>query len=112
MQDNYGLLINDPDTIKLLDETCQPKKACQGTPWYTVLSNVKYQNSFNYIGAFIGEREKLIEDGTPEEFDNNGEMSKANVRIRCEQSDMVMILLNLAVIPDEVVKKMILTPGW
>jgi len=40
-----------------------PKKAIQGTPWYTVLSNMKYQSDFHYIGAFIEEREKLIEDG-------------------------------------------------
>tara|TARA_B110000285_G_scaffold234791_1_gene313039 strand:- start:507 stop:668 length:162 start_codon:yes stop_codon:yes gene_type:complete len=28
-----------------------------------MLSNPKYQNDFNYIGAFVKEREKLIEDG-------------------------------------------------
>lgn len=89
-----------------------PKKACQGTPWYTVLSNVRYQNNFNYIGAFVGEREKLIEDGSIDQMDNNGEMMDDCKHIRFEQSDLIMILLNLAVIPDEVVRKMDLQPGW
>jgi len=112
MKKNFGIQVNDPDTIRLLDDTKQPKKACQGTPWYTVLSNVRYQNNFNYIGAFIGEREKLIEDGTPEEFDNNNEMTESNIRTRCEQSDLIVVLLNLAVIPDEVVKRQTWSRGW
>jgi len=28
-----------------------------------MLSNPQYSSDFNYIGAFISEREKLIEDG-------------------------------------------------
>jgi len=108
MRKNFGILLNDPDTIEKLDNTAQPKKAIQGTPWYTVLSNIKYQNSFNYIGAFIEEREKLIEDGFVDDdiVGNDGEFTDAGKRLRYEQSDMVMILLNLAVIPDEVVKAM------
>jgi len=34
-----------------------------GTPWYTVLSNDQYKDDFAYIGAFVQEREKLIDDG-------------------------------------------------
>jgi hypothetical protein len=34
MKDNFGFSFNDPDTIELLDATCIPKKAIQGTPWY------------------------------------------------------------------------------
>jgi hypothetical protein len=63
MQDNFGINLNDPDTIAVLDNTTMPKKAIQGTPWYQILSNAKYSNDFYYIGAFVGEREKLIEDG-------------------------------------------------
>ena len=33
-------------------------------------------------------------------------------RARYEQSDMVMILLNLAYIPDSVVKEIEFVPGW
>jgi len=39
MQDNFGLNLNDPDTIATLDTTTMPKKAIQGTPWYQILSN-------------------------------------------------------------------------
>jgi len=115
MHENFGVQINDPDTVKMLDEVTIPKKAVQGTPWYTVLSNMKYQIAFNYIGAFIDEREKLIEDGfsEPEEVsEGNREMTSAEKALRYEQSDMIMILLNLAVIPDSVVRKMDLEPGW
>lgn len=33
-QENFGFLINDPDTIESLGKIIMPKKACQGTPWY------------------------------------------------------------------------------
>ena len=46
----------------------------QGTPWYSVLSNPKYATDFNYIGAHITEREKLIEDGKDDEEDDDGNM--------------------------------------
>jgi hypothetical protein len=70
-----------------------PKKAIQGTPWYSILSNAEYSDSFAYFGAHIDEREKLIKDGDDDDSNN------------CEQSDIVMILLNLSAIPDEVAKK-------
>jgi len=41
-QENFGVLVNDPDTIALLDEVKVPEKALIGTPWYTVLSNQFY----------------------------------------------------------------------
>ena len=55
-----------------------------------MLSNPLYSDDFFYIGAHIEEREKLIKDADDDD-DNN-----------CEQSDIVMILLNLGAIPDEV----------
>jgi len=72
-----------------------PKKAIQGTPWYQILSNPQYAEDFNYIGAFIQEREKMIKDGDDDDGDGNS----------VEQSDMVMLLLNLSSIPDEVAQK-------
>lgn len=111
-QNNFGILINDPDTITSLKKIIMPKKACQGTPWYQMLSNPKYQNDFNYIGANIQEREKLIEDGQVDMEDADGEIVDEQHELRCEQSNMVMILLNLAIIPDEVVKKIDFNPGW
>lgn len=107
MKENFGVQINDPDTVERLDNTPQPKKAIQGTPWYTVLSNMKYQIQFNYIGAYIDEREKLIEDGFEDELiEGTKEMSADSKALRYEQSDLIMILLNLAVIPDSVCEKM------
>lgn len=102
-QENFGVLVNDPDTIALLDEVKVPEKALIGTPWYTVLSNQFYQEKFGYIGAFVSEREKLIEDGFADIVGANGEMTEENKERRCEQSDMVFLLMNLAVIPDEIV---------
>lgn len=112
MANNFGFTLNDPDTIKKLDDTKVPKKAIQGTPWYQVLSNPRYSHLFYYIGAFIPEREKLIEDGFTDSED--ARFADEVRAIRCEQSDMIMILLNLAFIPDSVVKndEMNFEPHW
>lgn len=83
-----------------MDATKVPKKAIQGTPWYQLLSNPDYAFAFYYIGAFVEEREKLIEDGYKDDCNDAGEMSEICKRARYEQSDMVMILLNLSYIPD------------
>lgn len=112
MKDNFGICINDPDTINTLNETCIPKKAIQGTPWYQVLSNSKYSSMFYYIGAFTEEREKLIEDDQENVTDNDGNITEEAKKIRYEQSDMIMILLNLAYIPDSVVQKIHFKQGW
>ena len=112
MKTHFGLQINDPDTVETLDSTKMPKKAMMGTPWYTVLSNAQYQNLFAYIGANVSEREKLIEDGLADDVDNDGNITERSIRVKCSQSDTVMILLNLAVIPDEVVKKLDFEEGW
>ena len=112
MQEHYGFEHNDPDTIEILDQTCIPKKAIQGTPWYQILSNAKYAHLFNYIGAFVNEREKLIEDGFKDKVDNHGHMTEECKRHRVEQSDLVMILLNLGYIPDSVVHKIHFKQGW
>ena len=69
MRDNYGFEIEDPQTLEILDHTKMPKKAIQGTPWYNILSNPEYSDSFAYFGAHIDEREKLIKDG--DDIDSN-----------------------------------------
>lgn len=86
MKENFGFEHNDPDTIEVLDATKVPEKAIQGTPWYQLLSNVVYEEEFNYIGAFIPEREKLIEDGYADAFANgkDGELSEVCKRSRWE----------------------------
>lgn len=90
LKENYGIEIEDPRVVNILDMTTMPKKPIQGTPWYSILSNPLYSEPFCYIGAHIDEREKLIKDDDDND-DNN-----------CEQSDIIMILLNLSNIPDEV----------
>jgi hypothetical protein len=57
MRENFGFQPTCPSTIRVLDATRAPKKAFPVTPWYQILSNPKYQQRFNYIGAFIPERE-------------------------------------------------------
>eukprot|EP00355_Strombidium_rassoulzadegani_P007408 CAMPEP_0168620868 /NCGR_PEP_ID=MMETSP0449_2-20121227/7377_1 /TAXON_ID=1082188 /ORGANISM="Strombidium rassoulzadegani, Strain ras09" /LENGTH=1171 /DNA_ID=CAMNT_0008661923 /DNA_START=74 /DNA_END=3586 /DNA_ORIENTATION=+ len=101
MEHNFKVMPHDPDTIETLNETQIPNKAVQGTPWYQILSNPMYANSFYYVGAFIPEREKLIEDGYPDT--TNKDHAEEERQVRFEQSDMVMILLNLAYIPDAVI---------
>ena len=107
MRENYGFSFNDGDTITALRNGKNPKKAIQGSPWYQILSNPKYSNQFNYIGSFVGERYKLIEDGTiDQEEDGKTVYSEQTMRTRGEQSDLIMVLLNLAYIPDDVVKQL------
>lgn len=125
----YGIECNDPDTVRILDEAKQPKRSIMGTPWYTVLSNDQYKEDFAYIGGFVEEREKLIEDDYEPEFtneeqekrleasnlDKEGGMTneerdaewilRKDERIKCEQSDLVILLLNIACVPDSVVVK-------
>ena len=67
-----------------------PEKEICRSPWYNILANPDYRDKFHYFGAFIEDREILIEDGD-DEGDNNS-----------EQSDLVILLLNLSTIPDEV----------
>ena len=112
MIQNFGLQLNDPATINELDITRIPEKSIQGTPWYQVTSNDKYKELFNYFGAFIEEREKLIEEGYEDMLDNDGNFRKDCIRWRCEQSDLVMILLNLAYIPKEVIEMLTFKAGW
>lgn len=75
------------------------------------MSNSYYSEDFNYIGPHIKEREKLIEDGDKERMikDENGkptkEMTMECKRDRWEQSDLVLIIMNLAYLPDQVIRK-------
>ena len=84
MEKHYLLQINDPDTVDRLDNTAMPSKSIQGTPWYTVHSNERYRDNFNYIGANVSEREKIIEDGQEDDLMTNDKMSERGIRVRCE----------------------------
>lgn len=56
----------------------------QGTPWYTVLSNQYYMERFAYVGAYVEEREKLIEDGHADVVNADGEMDDEHKEKRWE----------------------------
>lgn len=113
MRYHFRFGTNDGDTIDSLNKAIVPKRSIQGTPWYQVLSNPKYSNAFMYVGAFVDERHTIIEDGAPDKSDKNGEMPEDQIMMRNEQSDLVMILLNLGYIPDEVIQGInSFMPGW
>lgn len=111
MRENFGFQHVDPDTIHILDHAKMPNNGFTGTPWYQILSNPIYQLQFNYIGAHVCEREKLIEDGYADQGPEHHEEQK---RVRCEQSDLIVVLLNLAHIPDGIIHKpdFNFKPGW
>lgn len=68
---------------------------------------------FGYVGAYVEEREKLIEDGVNIEVNEDGEMDTEHKERRNAQSDMVFIMLNIAVVPDDVVKEVkFYERGW
>jgi len=76
------------------------------------LTDPKYSNLFTYIAASIPEREKIIEDGSPEVEEGDDEAEAIAKQRKYEQSDMVVVLFNLSYIPDEVAKKLDFEPGW
>ena len=105
MRFNYGFGFTDGDTVAALRSAHVPKRAIVGTPWYQVLSNPRYSNSFMYFGSFVSERHMIIEDGNPDMEEVKGEINEEQIKTRGEQSDLVMVLLNLAYIPDDVIQK-------
>ena len=100
IKNEYNLEIQDSGTISKLKQMHWPAKTITGTPFYDILSNNTYADSFCYIGAHIPEREKLIEDGDDDDGDN------------CEQSDMVQVLLNLGAVNDEVAQHISFGKGF
>lgn len=64
-------------------------------------------NAFNFVPSYVQEREKIINDGYKLAED------EVSIKYKCEQSDFVMILLQLAYIPDEIIQKVNFTQaGW
>jgi len=118
MMNNYLFENTDPDSVANLRHLFMPIKAMMRTPWYNILSNPVYVEQFNYLGAQIFEREKLIQDGWKDERKGDkgskhyNQLKEQCKRLRFEQSDMVMVLLNLSYIPDDVIKKIDFDAGW
>lgn len=64
-------------------------------------------NAFNFVPSYVQEREKIINDGYKLADD------EVSIKYKCEQSDFVMILLQLAYIPDEIIQKVdFRLAGW
>jgi len=89
LHDHYNFEIIDDYVKKQLDEAGIAKKTIQGVPYYFVLANPRYARDFQYISANTPNRDALIVDDDDEEGND------------CEQSDMVVIILNMAYIPEK-----------
>jgi hypothetical protein len=101
----YGFEFQDPDTTEALEKIrTTPKKVMTGTPWYHVVSNPHITSEMAYVHPNIGEREKVIRNGFPDEHEaDEVTMTPESKQRRLEQSSMVMVMLNLAYIPDSVI---------
>jgi len=93
MQTRYGFEIYENNLIEKLSQAPWPRIAIQGTPWYNILTNERYAEQFGYVGPHVKDRDFYIKDIDDDEENN------------CEQSDLVIILLNLGSIPDDVASK-------
>lgn len=95
MSERYGFDIYEYPLIKKLHGCLDryPRIAITGCPWYSILNNPSYAEDFAYIAPHIVDRDFYIED-CDDDDENNG-----------EQSDLVLILLNLGSIPDQVAKQ-------
>lgn len=104
MKKYYGFEFQDPDTVEACEKIrTTPKKTMNGTPWYHVVANPHITSEMAYVHPNTGEREKIIQNGFPDEFDEDGELTPECKQLRFEQSSMVMVMLNLAYIPDTVI---------
>jgi hypothetical protein len=83
----YGVEIQNKQIIDILDDTGVPTKSLQGIPFYSILANPDYAKKFYYIDTSQPCREAQIKDDDDNE-DND-----------LEQSDLVVLLLNLGCIP-------------
>ena len=98
--EEYGFEIINEEVSKTLDNVGQPKKAIQGVPYYIILANPLYYRDFYYICCDVPDRDGLIKDDDDDEGND------------CEQSDIVSICLNMAYIPDEVLKQFKFESGF
>jgi hypothetical protein len=102
MQEMYGFEIYESYMIEKLYKCLDryPRICISGCPWYNILDNPAYAEAFAYIAPHVKERDFYIED-CDDDDENNG-----------EQSDVVLILLNLGSIPDYVAQKFTLRQGF
>ena len=90
MKNKYGIELNNSMVIDRLKNIRISERSIQGTPWYNVLANLDYCNKIAYINPMVKDRTAYIKDMNKDK----------NV-----QSDFVVLLLNLSVVPDEVIQQ-------
>lgn len=78
MKQNFGFEYTDPDTIQELKDAKYPELTITGTPWYNVMSNPQYVNEFCFVPSYVGEREKIINDGFPDAT------NEVEIKYKCE----------------------------
>lgn len=95
LQNRYGFEIYEFPLIQNLEGCLNryPRISITGCPWYNILNNPNYAEDFAYIAPHVADRDFYIED-CDDDDENNG-----------EQSDLVLILLNLGSIPDFVARQ-------
>ena len=76
--------LNGSDFKVSITKVRKNKKVITNIAWYSMIENMRYMREFNYFPASMANRNSYIVDDDSDE-DNN-----------CEQSDIVIILLNLA----------------
>lgn len=100
-RDLYGLQIITNELAKKLEGSIYTDKPIQGISWYNILANPEYQQKFAYLSAQltsnINKNEIMVhKDG----YNSNN----------YELSDLVSIVLNLALIDSECVKMLKVGP--
>ena len=76
--------LNGSDFKVCITKVRKNKKVITNIVWYSMIANMRYIREFNYFPASMANRNSYIVDDDSDE-DND-----------CEQSDIVIILLNLA----------------
>ena len=97
----YGIRTMLKSTRQAFEEGVlkDPKKFhLQGVHTYDILRNPIYTQAFQYFSADLADRKDYIIDGDNDETND------------CAQSDLVRIILNLAFLQEEEVKKMKFNP--
>jgi len=100
MMTEFGFELSESWLVEKLENTTWPEKSISGTPWYAIMCNPFYVESFAWLGPHVKDRELYIKDVYNE------------VEIAHHQSDVVSVLMNLGAIPDAVASKIELDRGF
>ena len=91
--------MNRNEILRKLDANKTVVKPMQGVAWYNMLCNPDYIQDYAYITTNNPKRDELIVDDDENEGND------------CEQPDLVALILNLALVKEEVVKDLVFGTG-